>query len=158
MALEGPSRCWADNVRNFRPSDADAILAIAQDSPQAAHWSRDDYIQLGAEPGALALVLEIAGELAGFLVGRQVSDQAEVFNLAVHHATRRQGAGSALVVAALLEFGSRGAKSVYLEVRESNTGAIAFYERHGFSKTGIRPGYYRQPDEAAVTMLRKLTG
>ncbi len=51
-----------------------------------------------------------------------------------------------------MEFRLERRKSAYLEVRESNTGAIAFYEKQGFAKTGRRKGYYREPDEAAVTM------
>ncbi|MGB2592085.1 MAG: ribosomal protein S18-alanine N-acetyltransferase [Candidatus Acidiferrum sp.] len=158
MALEDLRRPGAETVRSFRLSDSEAVLAIAQDSPEAAHWSKEDYAKLAADPQALALVLEISGDITGFLVGRQVSDQAEVLNLAVKHTARRRGGASALVAAALREFSARGAKSVYLEVRQSNTSAIAFYEHHGFSKTGIRPGYYRHPDEAAVTMQKKLTG
>jgi ribosomal protein S18 acetylase RimI-like enzyme len=35
---------------------------------------------------------------------------------------------------------------------------MAFYEKHGFAQVGRRKGYYRNPDEAAVTMETKLTG
>ena len=59
---------------------------------------------------------------------------------------------------ALEEIASGGGKTAYLEVRESNTGAISFYEKQGFSKTGLRKAYYRNPDEAAVTMEKKLAG
>jgi ribosomal protein S18 acetylase RimI-like enzyme len=45
-----------------------------------------------------------------------------------------------------------------MEVRESNAGAIAFYQKQGFSKSGRRPGYYRDPVEAAILMEKKLTG
>ena len=78
--------------------------------------------------------------------------------MAVGSKHRRMGEGTALLAAALEKFASTGGTSVYLEVRESNTGAIAFYERHGFAQTGRRKKYYRNPDEAAVTMETKLTG
>jgi tRNA threonylcarbamoyladenosine biosynthesis protein TsaB len=61
-----------------------------------------------------------------------------------------------LLAAALAEFRLRAVENAYLEVRESNTGAIAFYEKHGFVKTGIRKGYYRNPDESAITMEKNL--
>lgn len=146
-------------LRRLVPSDSDAsaIHALAQESPEAAHWSQSAYNSLLEQPGAVALAIESGGELAGFLVGKQVSDQADVFNLVVKRACRRKGAATTLLSAALREFASRGAKTIYLEVRESNTAAIAFYLRHGFAKTGRREHYYRQPDEAALTMMRKLT-
>jgi ribosomal-protein-alanine N-acetyltransferase len=133
-------------------------MAIVAESPEAAIWSKDSYLKLAEETGPLALVSETDGAISGFLVVRVVGDQAEVLNLAVAANYRRKGEGTALLAAAQEEFGLRGVRSVYLEVRESNIGAIGFYEELGFTKTGRRKGYYRAPDEAAVTMERKLTG
>lgn len=146
------------SVRRFRAEDADAVMAIVEESPAAAIWLKESYQKFAEEKGSLALVIETDGEISGFLIGRRVGDQAEVLNLAVGTKHRRKGEGTALLGAAFVEFGSGGGMSVYLEVRESNTGAIAFYERHGFAKTGLRKRYYRHPDEPAVTMERKLTG
>ncbi len=56
------------------------------------------------------------------------------------------------------EFRVRHVSRLFLEVRESNKGGIAFYEKHGFLKTGRRAGYYHHPDEAAIVMEKKLTG
>lgn len=158
VGVESGQQRRISSVRRFRVEDADAVRAISDESPRAANWSRESYVKLAEDKGALALVIEMDGDLSGFLVGRLVADQAELLNLAVSETHRRKGEGSALLRAALVEFRSRGGKSVYLEVRESNTGAIAFYEKHGFGKTGCRRGYYRDPDEAAVIMGRKLTG
>jgi ribosomal-protein-alanine N-acetyltransferase len=144
------------SVRRFRAEDVDAVMAIGEEAPEAATWSREGYRKFAEENGWLVLVLETNGEIGGFLVGRRVGDQAEVLNLAVGRKHRRKGEGTALLGAALRDFGSGGGKSVYLEVRESNTGAISFYEKHGFAKTGLRRGYYRDPDEGAVTMEKKL--
>jgi ribosomal protein S18 acetylase RimI-like enzyme len=41
-------------------------------------------------------------------------------------------------------------KSVFLEVRESNAGARALYEKTGFQPTGRRNSYYTDPPEDAV--------
>jgi [ribosomal protein S18]-alanine N-acetyltransferase len=147
----------AKSVRRFRAEDVDAVMAIGEEAPEAATWSRESYRKFAEEHGSLALVLGTNAEISGFLVGRRVGDQAEVLNLAVGMKHRRKGEGTALLTAALEEFRSGGGKSVYLEVRESNTGAISFYKKHGFAKTGLRRGYYRQPDEGAVTMEKKLT-
>jgi ribosomal-protein-alanine acetyltransferase len=145
------------SVRQFRTEDADAVIAIAAQAPEAANWSKESYLKFAREAGSLALVLEADGQIGGFLLGRLAADQAELLNLAVVASQRRHGAGTALLAKAIQEWRPRGAKTVYLEVRESNTGAIAFYEKHGFAKMGLRKGYYRDPDEAAVTMVKKLT-
>ncbi|MGB7284323.1 MAG: ribosomal protein S18-alanine N-acetyltransferase [Candidatus Acidiferrum sp.] len=145
-------------VRTFRIQDAGEVHAISQESPKAAHWSRKSYVELAEEDDSRALVIEADRALTGFLIGRCVADQAEILNLAISLEHRRKGQGATLLAEALQDFRLRGATSVYLEVRESNTIAIAFYEKQGFAKTGLRKGYYRDPDEPAVTMVRKLTG
>jgi ribosomal-protein-alanine acetyltransferase len=136
--------------------DAEAMAAIVEESPQAATWSRSSYVEFAQEDGAVALVSEADREIRGFLIGRRVGVQGEVLNMAVLATHRRKAEGTALLAAALAEFRLRAVENVYLEVRESNTGAIAFYEKHGFVKTGLRKGYYRNPDESAITMEKNL--
>jgi ribosomal-protein-alanine N-acetyltransferase len=156
VGVEGIGERGDLRVRKFRAEDVEAVLAISAESREAANWSRESYEKLAIEEGASAFVVEADGKVSGFLVGRRAEDQAEVLNMAVHADHRHKGEGSALLSAALDEFRLRGAKNVYLEVRESNTRAISFYEKHGFFRSGRRKGYYRSPDEAAVTMERKL--
>jgi ribosomal-protein-alanine N-acetyltransferase len=144
------------NVRRFRAEDAEAVLTIVEDSPEAAIWSGASYVKFAEEDTSLVLISETDGRISGFLVGRWVGVQGEVLNMAVLASHRRKAEGTALLGAALAEFGRRAVEHVYLEVRESNTRAIAFYEKHGFVKTGLRKGYYRNPDEQAITMGKKL--
>jgi len=107
--------------------------------------------------GSLGMVIETAGKVVGFLIGRQTIEEAEVLNLAVAPGSRRKGTGGALLQAAVAEFQTRGVNRVHLEVRESNQAGIAFYERHGFLKAGSREGYYRDPIETALIMHKRLT-
>jgi [ribosomal protein S18]-alanine N-acetyltransferase len=158
VAPESSKARGLPSVRTFRPEDTDAMAAITVEAPETANWTKESYAKFAGEDGSIALVLEADSEIRGFLVGRLAADQAELLNLAVSVTQRRRGAGTALLAKALEEWSSQGAKSVYLEVRESNTSAIAFYEKHGFAKMGKRKGYYREPDEEAVTMNKKLTG
>ncbi len=158
MAVENRPLFTTDSVRNFRAEDANAVTAISEESPSAANWSKESYLKLAAENGALLLVIGTGGSISAFVIGRRVADQAEILNLVVKQAHRRKGLGRALMSAAVKEFELHSVKSVYLEVRQSNAAAIAFYERLGFAKSGLRKGYYRAPDESAVTMLKKLTG
>jgi len=157
VGLEGESKGAGTTIRKFLPRDAEALIAIARESPEAASWSVESYLKLSAEDGSIALIAENGAEISGFLIGRGVAGQAEVLNLAVRSNVRRRGQGTALLAAAIREFGLQDVRSVYLEVRQSNTTAIAFYEAHGFAKTGIRKAYYRDPGESAITMEKKLT-
>jgi ribosomal-protein-alanine N-acetyltransferase len=106
----------------------------------------------------VSFVHESEGRLTGFFLGRRLAEEAEVLNLAVRQESRRKGIGGSLLQAVVQELCKLGVGRVYLEVRESNVEAKSFYKNHGFRVTGRRPKYYREPDEAAVLMEKKLTG
>ena len=50
----------------------------------------------------------------------------------------------------------RGAQTVFLEVRESNSPALGLYQGAGFEVTGMRPDYYAQPREDALLLRRRV--
>jgi ribosomal-protein-alanine acetyltransferase len=91
-------------------------------------------------------------------VMRTVAQEAEILNLSVDPAKRRTGNATALLFEALKECRELHVRKIFLEVRESNLTAISFYKRQGFIENGTRPGYYQDPAEAAVLMMRELTG
>ena len=145
-------------IREFRAADAAGATAVLRESSEAANWSEKSYVESLGWRGAVALASEVEGTVAGFVIGRQIADEGEILNLAVVPARRRRGEGGALLKAALNEFRARRASRVFLEVRESNDAAIAFYGKHGFAETGRRVGYYQDPAEAAILMEKKLAG
>ena len=110
------------------------------------------------------LVAETAGEgsrggdaaagLLGYVVALVVGLEAEIADLAVAPEARRIGIGRALLDRALAELGEAGARTVFLEVRESNHAARALYESNGFESIGRRRGYYRHPVEDALVLKR----
>ncbi len=153
----GPLNMDAVSVRDYRPGDAEQVLAICWDSPESAQWSRESYDR-GSSNGENVFVAEAEGHVLGFLVARVIGAEAEILNMAVDPARRREGTGSKLISAAFAEAQRRSVERIFLEVRESNHAAIVFYERHGFSRTGKRTAYYRDPVENAVLMERKITG
>jgi len=94
--------------------------------------------------------------VAGYVVARCAVDEAEILNLAVHPGHLRRGLGSALVQDLVGDLGRAGVRRVFLEVRESNVGAQAFYRHLGFRSLGRRRGYYTHPTEDALILQRAL--
>lgn len=156
MGAETKREHAAITIRAFVPSDAAAVAGILKDSPQAADWTEASIRDSAGWGGSVALVSEREGKVTGYLIARQVADQAEILNLAVSLKRRRKGEGGALLKAALDELRAQQVRSVFLEVRESNETGIAFYSQCGFSRKDIRLNYYRDPEEAAVVMGKKL--
>ena len=143
-------------IRPLKADDSAAVAEILRQSPEAVFWPEASVKEAFEWKGALAIASEAGGKLRGFLIARQAADEAEILNLAVALESRRSGMGGALLSAAFQSFRARGVRLVFLEVRESNAAAIAFYAKHGFSKTGRREDYYRDPRESAIVMERKL--
>jgi [ribosomal protein S18]-alanine N-acetyltransferase len=138
-------------IRKLAASDVPAVLAILQESPEAAAWSRESLLQLtSAEP--TAWVAELNAVVAGVLIGRVAADECEILNVAVSRARRRCGIGSRLLETALEFSGIAGIARVYLEVRTSNGPAIALYTHCGFTECGRRARYYSDPVEDAVLL------
>ena len=131
--------------------DIDAVVAIQSASPQSAQWGKADY-DLADRVGTLGWVAEEDKQIAGFLVARQILDEIEILNMAVLLEFRRQRIGSKLFSAALENACKQGVAKAYLEVRASNSPAIAFYKRHGFTSLGRRARYYADPREDALVL------
>ena len=140
-------------VRCFREADAAAIASITAQSPEAAAWPAAAFAT-GSPDGRQAWVATVGGAVEGFLLARVISNECEILNLAVSPGWRRRGLGARLLSEAL-EFARRGgSQRCYVEVRASNQSGIDFYRRHGFVQIGRRRGYYREPPDDALVMVR----
>jgi ribosomal-protein-alanine N-acetyltransferase len=136
-------------IRSLTLLDVPLVLTILQESPEAANWSEQSLMQIASD-GSPTWVAEEAGKVCGFLIGRVVGDEFEILNTAVARTSRRRGIGSKLLVAALEFARQSGSSRAYIEVRASNSSAIALYKRHGFTPCGRRSQYYRDPVEDAL--------
>ena len=86
----------------------------------------------------------------GFLIGRNVLDEAELLTLAVDPKARRQGHALALVTEFHAQALEKGAETAFLEVASDNLAARALYAAAGYQPAGRRPGYYRSPEGALI--------
>ena len=103
-------------------------------------------------PTALFLVAHVDGQVAGYAGIHCLFDTAQLENLAVAPSFRRQGIARALLQAGLQAAEQAGATQLLLEVRVSNTPAIALYRSCGFAVLATRRGFYEHPREDAYTM------
>lgn len=144
-------------VRPAGPEDAERLAEVHATAFEAP-WSADDLAGFLAERGAFAMLAEADGAVAGFILCRVLAGQAEVLTLAVRPEERRRGVGGALLEAAM-RLAAPAADAMFLEVADDNAGAIALYERSGFTPVGRRAAYYVSRAGApadAVVMRRAL--
>lgn len=107
-------------------------------------------------PLSLWLVALDGDIVAGYIGSQTVLGEGDMMNLAVSPDYRRKGIGEGLVNALVAALSEKGAtRRLALEVRASNTPAIALYEKLGFAVAGRRPNYYRNPKEDALIMRKE---
>lgn len=139
-------------IRDLAPSDAEAAAVLTPG------WTAADYqaIACGDFPDRVCLV-SIDKGLAGLILTSCVPPDAEILNVFVAAAARRQGVARALLTAAKARLAASGAHRVWLEVRESNIAALHLYGAAGFRQVARRSEYYRSPKEDALVLETILT-
>ena len=144
----------------IRRTSAHDLLEVVEieESSGLSRWGWESYSAELSRPEAIMLVArrrqpDAAGKwLYGFVAARVNADEMHINNIGVRGEARRQGLGSALLLAALRAGRRRGAVSALLEVRAGNLPAQALYRRQGFETVGRRRNYYREPPEDALVM------
>ena len=141
-------------IRPMIETDLDAVLVIEQAS-FSTPWKRDHFMHEIAAPHSYPFVIESGGVVVGYVCVTSLFEEAQILDIAV--APQHRGRGIALM---LMEFAlgvarDKGAETLALEVRSTNTPAISLYERIGFVRSGCRSKYYEGRDDA-VLMEHKL--
>ena len=143
-------------IRPMIPGDVSTVGEILAASPEAAQWDLRLFVN-ARWPEMGIWVAEDGDRIIGIVAARTAGGEAEILNLAVTPRARRRGIARQLVEEALHTARSAAAECVFLEVRESNAAARAFYSALGFSESKRRTRYYRDPVEDALVLSLKLT-
>jgi ribosomal-protein-alanine N-acetyltransferase len=153
------SAILVDQGSRLRPlgvADLDAIMAVEQrayDFP----WTRGifrDCLRVGYS----CWCYENGARIEGYGVMSVAAGEAHILNLTVRPESQRQGIGRKLMTHFLQLARRHNADVVMLEVRPSNQGAIALYQKCGFNEVGVRRGYYPAGNgrEDALILARSL--
>jgi ribosomal-protein-alanine N-acetyltransferase len=137
------------SIRKLVYGDLPNVLAIERRSFDTP-WSLAMFVLELSKPSGVCLAAADGDELAGYLVCSRYADVWHLMNVAVDPGRRRAGIASSLIGRLFHEVGP-GAR-LTLEVRTSNTGAIAMYEGFGFRSAGHRRRYYQDNGEDALIM------
>lgn len=136
-----------------------AYVAALEAQIHAAPWSYGNFRDALAA-GYSAQVGEREGRIVAFGVMMRAPGEAQILNLSVVPDARRQGLGRALLERFIDDALRAGAEQIFLEVRISNTAAIALYESAGFEPVARRANYYPATSAAhgedALVMRRRL--
>lgn len=127
-------------IRALTKNDLPRLITI-ENSVQIVPWARDAFLAC-FEGGCYGYVAELGELVVGFILITVKVGECHILNLCVDRLYQRQGYARALLRHAETEAKELGAEAAHLEVRRSNSRAIALYEQLGYRQIGERKDYY----------------
>jgi [ribosomal protein S18]-alanine N-acetyltransferase len=139
------------DLREYRVGDLEAMYAldVACFEP-AFRFSRRAMRRFAEARGAVTVLGEADGELAGFVIAQMEEQVGYVVTLDVAPAWRRQGVAGELMIDVEARALAAGGVGMELHVFVGNIGAVRFYEGIGYGRLGTAEGFYGQGLDALV--------
>jgi ribosomal-protein-alanine N-acetyltransferase len=122
-----------------------AYVAALEAQVHAAPWSLGNFRD-ALVAGYATRVAERESRIIAYGVLMLAPGEAQILNISVVPDARREGFGRALLAQFIDDARRLGAEQCFLEVRVSNSPAIALYEGAGFARIARRTSYYPPPD------------
>jgi ribosomal-protein-alanine N-acetyltransferase len=138
-------------IRPLGYSDLPQVISIERRAFPTP-WSLAMFVLELSKPSGVCLAAVEEQRLVGYLICSRYADVWHLMNVAVDPPARRRGIATALLEEMIARAGEHA--SYTLEVRPSNSQAIALYERFGFRSAGTRRRYYQDTGEDALIMWR----
>ena len=135
-------------VREWNRADVPLVAAIDRECFGLEPWSETEYAKEFSSEWFCGTVLEMDGEIVGYVCGKLVFEDAEILRIAVKNKWRGQGLGGTLLNGFIDSVKTRGGTRVFLEVRTGNVAAVRLYRSRGFTLTRERKKYYADGEDA----------
>jgi [ribosomal protein S18]-alanine N-acetyltransferase len=155
------------HIRQATPTDIPDMVELERENPTSVNWSHEHYESLFGTTALelseyFVFVAEDSSESNGvtvppppspivaYLAARRVDRDWELQYIVVAKKSRHRSLATLLLNELIEKARSKSANAIFLEVRESNQSARAFYRKAGFEETGLRKSYYSDPPEDAI--------
>ena len=116
-------------------------------------WSEDAFAgMIGSPLACFTVAVSDDDAVVGYAAATGAWEDGEILSVAVDARFRKAGVGGLLLDSAIAALKEQLVARVFLEVRESNSAAIALYTSRGFVRISVRRNYYRRPVENALVM------
>ena len=136
-------------IEDMTAADLPAILEVENRS-FARPWTKNMFLEeLSGRFSVYRVAIE-DGRAVGYMGMWILADEGHITNVAVLPAFRRRGFASALIDDFIALAREKKLVFLTLEVRASNTGAIALYHNKGFVEAGRRKNYYENKEDAIL--------
>ena len=135
-------------LREMTESDLPQVLELQRELA-FQDWNEKQFSSEIRASYAYCVVCEDDGKLLGYAIFHLLGPDSELLSIATRSSEQRKGIGSQLLKAGLDKLTESG-DQCFLEVRDGNAKARAFYEKHGFKLYSVRKKYYSDGEDAAL--------
>lgn len=142
----------AANQPVIEPLDWCSEILTIERSAQLFPWSEDTLKSCFSDSYANVGYWSETAELMGFALVQTIGDSWTIMNIVTKRSAQRQGIARQLLRHIQLSASAQQAH-ILLEVRVSNSAALALYQRCGFSTIGRRKDYYPSADNSREDAL-----
>jgi ribosomal-protein-alanine N-acetyltransferase len=122
-------------------------------------WKETEFRASLQNPSTFGMKIREGHTLAGYVMWREIMDEAEILTLVIAPPHKRKGKGGSLLETLFTILKNKGIHTLFIEVAEDNQDAASFYIKHGFVFLSKRPCYYPREDNAyvgALNFIKKL--
>ena len=135
-------------LREMTENDLPQVLELQRELA-FQDWNEKQFASEIRASYAYCVVCEDDDKLLGYAIFHLLGPDSELLSIATRASEQRKGIGSQLLKAGLDKLTESG-DQCFLEVRDGNAKARAFYEKHGFKLYSVRKKYYSDGEDAAL--------
>ena len=131
-------------IRPMTPDDIPQVYSIEK-MAYPDPWTTgifNDCLKVGYR----CFAMENENEVLGYSISSVSVEESHLLNINIKPERQNQGLGTQLMAFILEDARQLSAKTIFLEVRETNHPAITLYKKLGFQKVGSRKDYYPTQD------------
>jgi len=152
LRLSGDADALEVRITPMRRRHLRGVLRIEQ-QVYPRPWTFGLFLgEISQRASRVYLVARVGTEVVGYAGMFRAIDDGHITTIAVDPAWQRHGIATRMLLVLARAAVERGCRNLTLEVRMSNSGAQALYERFGFVPAGVRKGYYPETGEDALVM------
>ena len=131
--------------------DLNSCLDLDQESFQGL-WTKSQWEKELSDPKRICIgIVELQSKkLLGLCSAWLIIDELHLTYIAVHPLHQRKGLGKFLISDLIKRSKSLRTNQIYLEVKDTNEPAKAFYKAMDFKTIGNRPNFYKDGSNAII--------
>lgn len=140
---------WIENWKEFN-AVSEPLQALDSECFPESKWDESFWRKLYENRRLSVIVSSTQNRVEGFLAYSVLLDEIEILKIGVTRNSREKGVAKTMINWLVEWSKAQKVSIIHLEVREANHIATRLYDSTGFTQTGFRKNYYRDPVDNAI--------